>query len=51
MGIFFLSKENIPGPVHPAVTTTTQEDGVVPADAASAAGRHAALVSGSKVRQ
>lgn len=41
----------VPGPVQPAVTVTTQEDGVLPPVSVSAAGRHAALVLESKVRQ
>lgn len=41
----------LPGPVQPAVTVTTQEDGVLPPESVSVAGRHAALVLGSKVRQ
>lgn len=45
------SHRHIPGPIQPALTTTTQEDGVFPPKTVSAGGRHAALALGSKVRQ
>lgn len=44
--IYKQKKKTKPGPVQLVVTMTTQEDGVL-----SPAGRHAALVLGSKVRQ
>lgn len=43
--------KDVPGPVQPAVTMTTQDEGAFPSDGVSAGGRQAALVKGSKVRQ